>query len=305
MDYSQLLPGSRKKRSSWKSGSLRIVGFALFCAVSVPATAHDFIVVGKSDLRAELHSINSADQKITLTKAYTIAIGKELGDKMNRGDNKTPEGIYLTIDILQGKTLPEKYGPFAITLNYPNHFDRFEKKTGSGIWLHGVIADERVEKANVTEGCVAFYNGDITELSSKIPVGKGIIIIANHLNEINQADVRAAVHARFEGWYSAWKNRDQAKYAEFYHSQFQHGTQSVADYVVYKKNVFATYKNMRVDLSNSMTFTHPKYAVTVFNQDFDGDGRYVSSGRKLIYWQQDAGVWKIFREVFENQRFSE
>jgi hypothetical protein len=62
---------------------------------------------------------------------------------------------------------------------------------------------------------------------------------------------------------------------------------------------------MKVDLTNAMTFTHPKYAVTVFNQDFDGDGRYVSSGRKLIYWTQDNGVWKIFREVFENQRFSE
>ena len=39
------------------------------------------------------------------------------------------------------------------------------------------------------------------------------------------------------------------------------------------------------------------------NQDFNGDGRYVANGRKILYWTKSENGWKIAHEVFEKQRF--
>ena len=33
--------------------------------------------------------------------------------------------------------MPDKYGPYAAVLNYPNKKDLEAGKTGSGIWIHG------------------------------------------------------------------------------------------------------------------------------------------------------------------------
>ena len=76
---------------------------------------------------------------------FKIAIGKEKGDKQYEGDNKTPEGIYLLI-VLSTVAFPEKYGPLALPINFPNDFDKDQGKTGHGIWLHGVADDSRVKK---------------------------------------------------------------------------------------------------------------------------------------------------------------
>ena len=73
----------------------------------------------------------------------------------------------------------------------------------------------------------------------------------------------------------------------------------------YKRRVFASYKTMDVKFDNLRVISHPKYAVAVFNQDFRGDNRFSSVGRKILYWerQADSKKWMIKREVFENRRF--
>ena len=59
---------------------------------------------------------------------FKIAIGKEKGDKQFEGDNKTPEGIYFVNRIIDGKSLPEKYGPLALPINFPNAYDKDQRK---------------------------------------------------------------------------------------------------------------------------------------------------------------------------------
>ena len=40
------------------------------------------------------------------------------------------------------------------------------------------------------------------------------------------------------------------------------------------------------------------------NQDFTGNGSYVSNGRKVLYWIKGKdGQWKILRETFGEHRF--
>jgi hypothetical protein len=53
----------------------------------------------------------------------------------------------------------------AITLDYPNAYDRLEGKSGDGIWLHATNEPIRPYLPNKTRGCVVISNDDIQELS--------------------------------------------------------------------------------------------------------------------------------------------
>lgn len=262
-----------------------------------------FLLVDKTELRADLKTWPSDSKKSEVLISFRIAIGKEQGDKLVEGDNKTPEGIYFAQELIDGRTLPAKYGPYAIPINFPNPIDRSRRKTGYGIWLHGVEKDARIEEANVTEGCVAFYNADIISLSSWLKPQQSVIVITQSADEANKEEDVAAVQSRTQQWYDAWQTRELEKYISFYHGRFRFRGMGLKNFEQYKKRVFAQYENMQVDISNIRVFTHRDYAISVFNQDFNGDDRYVSKGRKVLYWERDDdGEWRISQEVFENGR---
>ena len=69
---------------------------------------------------------------------YYVSIGKAGFNKKVSGDNKTPIGIYRITSHLIDEDLPELYGDGAYPINYPNTWDKKNKKTGYGIWIHGV-----------------------------------------------------------------------------------------------------------------------------------------------------------------------
>jgi len=260
------------------------------------------LTVDKQKLQANLITWPSDQSQVKSLLKFTVAIGKETGDKRTQGDNRTPEGIYLTQSVIPDSKLPAKYGPFAIPLDYPNPVDRLEGKTGYGIWLHGVIKDERVEEANVTEGCVAFYNADISRLTRWLKPHQGVVVIAEDASKVNQkSDVDSIVNATNE-WASAWASRDIESYAGFYSTNFNFAGRGHEAYKNYKKRVFNSYKVMTVNIGNLRAVTHPKYAVSMMDQDFHGDSRFSSIGRKILYWVREDGKWKISREVYENRR---
>jgi murein L,D-transpeptidase YafK len=261
------------------------------------------LTVDKSKLQAELRTLPYDIKKTEILHTFRIAIGKEQGDKQKQGDNRTPEGVYITQNVIDGKSLPAKYGPFAIPLNYPNPLDVHDGKTGSGIWLHGVIEDKRVEEANVTEGCVAFYNADIIQLTKWLHPNQGLVVIANDLNQVNQPQDVNTIKAATEVWMSDWANKNVDGYIEHYSKNFSNQGKNRAQYRDYKRSVFASYKKMDVKLTKLRIISHPKYAVSMMEQDFNGDDRFISNGRKILYWTyDDEDGWKIRREIFEDHR---
>jgi murein L,D-transpeptidase YafK len=266
----------------------------------------DFIVlmVNKSSLTAELLTWpeNFTDSKVL--KSFKIAIGKAEGDKEVEGDNRTPEGVYFAQHHIDGKTLPEKYGTMAIPIDFPNPIDQLKGKTGHGIWLHGVERDSRIEEAKVTEGCVAFYNKDIGNLSSWLKSHQGVVVIAEDFKDVNSEADLQLVRKHTLNWMEAWASRDVAAYIDYFSPDFRYNGMDRDGYRDYKKRVFASYKSMTVSYDHLRVITHPKYAISFFNQDFRGDDRFVSDGRKILYWEKLAnGNWKIIREVFEKRRF--
>ena len=269
------------------------------------------LTVDKSRLSADLRTLPEAGKSSELLKSFRIAIGKEDGDKQREGDNRTPEGIYFTALPIDGKALPQKYGPIAIPIDFPNPIDKFSRKTGYGIWLHGVEKDTRVDQAKVTEGCVAFYNSDIESLTTWLQPDQAIVAIAHDATQVNRPEEQQAVQRRTQEWADAWKARDLERYMAFYSPEFVNADKNLKAWHGYKRAVFGSYKEMKVDFDMMRVITHPKYALSVMNQDFRGDSRFVSVGRKMLYWMRGPdGNWYITREVFENRkikpmRFSE
>jgi murein L,D-transpeptidase YafK len=267
----------------------------------VPNEEMIVLTVDKSRSQADLKTLPENGASSRVIRTFKIATGKVEGDKERQGDNKTPEGIYFTTGTIPSTQLaPQKYGPLAIPLNFPNPMDQANGKTGYGIWLHGV-GDRRIEDARVTEGCVAFQNSEITTLQNWLLPQHGLVVIAKDSLDVNRADdVHGALSAA-QGWIDAWGNRDIDKYISYYAADFSGQGKNRQQYEAYKRAVFGSYKNMTVKMANLRVVTHAKYGIALMNQYFAGDNRFKSDGRKMIYLRKDTdGSWKIVREMFDN-----
>ncbi|MBF0431708.1 MAG: L,D-transpeptidase family protein, partial [Fibrobacteria bacterium] len=106
-------------------------------------------------------------------KAFPLILGENDGQKMRRGDKKTPEGTYWVMDMFPGKVMGKIYGSLIFPLNYPNKRDRAKGKTGSGIWIHGAEPGNLMEP---TRGCIKLANIYLLELLHFIELPTPIII---------------------------------------------------------------------------------------------------------------------------------
>lgn len=115
----------------------------------------------------------------SIVEEFPISIGIVPGDKKFEGDEKTPEGAYTLIDLKIDEELPDKYGPYAAVLNYPNKKDIEEGKTGSGIWIHGTGTNQLTPD---TQGCVELSDKHLIQLFSFISKGTKIIIVPDNID---------------------------------------------------------------------------------------------------------------------------
>lgn len=98
---------------------------------------------------------------------YYITIGKRGSGKEYQGDMKTPIGVYRIEKELLDKNLTELYGVGALTLSYPNKWDKQKGRTGSGIWLHGTPRNNFSRSPLASRGCVVLNNPAMKSLTSQ------------------------------------------------------------------------------------------------------------------------------------------
>jgi murein L,D-transpeptidase YafK len=264
-----------------------------------------WLSVEKDSLRATLYTLPAYPKEPVPLQSFRIAIGKEKGDKVRQGDRKTPEGIYFAKPHVPERNLyVPKYGRLAVPLDFPNPLDHMLGKSGHGIWLHGAGDDNRIAAENVTEGCVAFYNNDIVKLKNWLIPDQGIVLISSDGKNVNSKQDLKDVSDRTRKWFENWQNRDLETYIDFYSEGFDYVGKNKAAYKNYKSRIFRSYKVMTLKTTTLRVLVHPKYAVAVMNQKFQGDRHYKSEGRKVLYWQKEDNQWKIVRETFSTESLS-
>lgn len=137
----------------------------------------DSILVEKSAHRLSLF------QRGRVARTYMVALGQQpVGDKVKRGDMRTPEGRFL----IEARNPQSKYHR-ALRISYPDAAHRARARQlgvspGGDIMIHGLPPRQAWVGAahrdfDWTEGCIAVTNEEIEELWSAVPVGTPIRIL--------------------------------------------------------------------------------------------------------------------------------
>ncbi|QSQ16330.1 L,D-transpeptidase family protein [Myxococcus landrumensis] len=138
-----------------------------------------------------------------------VGFGQETGPKEERGDNRTPVGMYFIVHTHRGE-FPGPYGAYYgghwLKVNYPNPWDALRgvergwltEKTreriartweareateastrlGSGIGFHGWKGEWSLEQTQgrLSWGCVVFHPRDIATLYERMPRGTMVVL---------------------------------------------------------------------------------------------------------------------------------
>lgn len=144
---------------------------------TVPAElTADSVVVEKGSRRLALY------HQGTLLRSYGVALGKNpVGDKVARGDFRTPEGLFR----IETRNPNSKFYR-SLRISYPDirhqlRADSLGLSPGGDIMIHGLPkGKERIgaqhRKTDWTEGCIALTNQEIDELWRLVPDGVPIHI---------------------------------------------------------------------------------------------------------------------------------
>ncbi len=250
-----------------------------------------------------LHLYRSEEGGFSLIKSYPCIVGSNNVDKKEAGDFATPEGIYFLTSFMTGKSLPEKYGVGAFSLNYPNLLDRKEGKKGSGIWLHGY--SDRLERPPFSEGCVVVKDEFLKELMGFIKIGETPLVIVDTLQyePVESQRKRLQTLSHFlKSWETAWENRDTAKYLSYYSLTFVSSDgKNYQKFKEYKSRVNEYKKFIQLQIEQKSFLLSQKaeghIAVVRINQDYRSDN-FKSYSRKILYLKEEKeGKWEIIGEV--------
>jgi len=228
----------------------------------------------------------------SLVRTYRAITGKDPLDKIKRGDNRTPEGIYFITGFIPGKELPPKYGKMAFTLDYPNVYDQRRRKTGYGIWIHATNEPERLWRPFDTEGCVVVSNEDLSDLSQFISpmetplvITKEVTLSTPSLLENSRQKAMEMIHS----WVQAWEESNFETYMSFYSSSFISLGMSKEAWYKHKSHLSSMRKGeITVDLSHIQILALEDQLLVTFDQDYRSP-QHSDYGKKFLYlkWEKD------------------
>ena len=246
-----------------------------------------------------MKNISIYDTKLNNKLIYSsnVITGEKEGNKQKEGDLKTPLGAYkLTKKLTK---LDPFYGPLALVTSYPNKFDKSKKKTGSGIWIHGVPQDKIRDP--YTKGCIALDNDNLKELYSKINMRKSLLIIKdNNQNIVKKEDI-SNILAQLFSWKKAWGESDLDNYLSFYSSEFKksNGT-GIKQFKRYKKRIFAKNEEKTIIFSKINIIPYPNdldknmFKITLYEKYHTKSYSFI--GNKELYLELIDNKIKILFE---------
>lgn len=258
-------------------------------------------VANKSAPSLRLFAVENMQLKELGNSSALVAKGK--GNKKKEGDLTTPIGSYDLSARLTG--LDQYYGPLAFSTSYPNVYDKSLKKTGGGIWIHGLPLNGNREDIN-TRGCIAIENNLLKEYDKLIDYKKTMLI--TYEGELKKADVNdlAIVLSGLYSWKKAWQQSDIKTYLGFYDERFYNPDGlSFKAFGERKRAIFAKKENKTIKISRINVSIYPNeahrnmYRIS-FLQDYkatlNGKISFSSVGQKDMYVVIESGRFKILSE---------
>jgi hypothetical protein len=163
---------------------------------SLPANILSFgrqLDIGRYLLLADLsvsriYVFDIAAPRPQLVREIYSSIGVKGPIKLREGDRRTPIGVYRLLKEIKNPRADGFLGDLAITLDYPNAEDRRARRTGSGIWIHGVPHEVHVRPPRSSDGCLAISNTDMLTIREFVDYGTTHIVIVPKVEWLNRED---------------------------------------------------------------------------------------------------------------------
>ncbi|MGV3580857.1 MAG: L,D-transpeptidase family protein [Methylophilus sp.] len=261
------------------------------------------LVVDTSKSRLYVYAKNELGQ-LKYMSDYYITIGKNGIDKKKQGDKRTPIGVYFASSKLN-RPLPDLYGEAAYPLSYPNEIDSFEKRNGSGIWIHGTPTDTYSRPPRASDGCVVLSNPDIKALQPILDRGNTPVIIVSEVNwvEKSMSEARAKdqqlLNDAIEQWRKDWVSQDTKKYLSHYSTHFFYSDGDFEMWADHKQRIQASKPKVSVDIDHVSMFSYPNadksMVVVDFEQSFTSS-HLKNKMKKRQYWINENNQWRILYE---------
>jgi len=264
---------------------------------------HKHVIV--TDMSAgRLYLYENNDGQPQLVRDYYLTVGSEGYGKQVEGDNKTPVGVYAIYRYIKGRELPDLYGGGAFPVNYPNRFDRYRKRTGYGIWLHGTPSNTYARSPWASEGCFVLSNDDLSDISEYISVeDRTPVILSDSIEWVTLAELtesRQQAITLIETWKADWESLNTDAYLSHYsQDDFNFGNDNYQRWASRKKNTNSRKTFVQLDLELESLFMYPGETdmfVVRYKQRYLSNN-YSNQAQKEQYWKRDgSGQWRIIFE---------
>lgn len=268
--------------------------------IEVPDSVTDILVAETG--AATMRRFARAGEDIIEVDQRYMSIGLNGPGKEKAWDRRTPLGVYFITESLDTSKLHDKYGVAAYPLDYPNAWDRFNDRTGYGIWLHGVDHNNPNRPPLDTDGCLALPNEEILKLVGRLEPLVTPVIVAremqwSHAAEVNE--LRLEFRLALDLWRDSLARGDVLDYLALYADDFRYRDMQRSEWSAYRMNVLAGRKLESVELENVMLVADPEVPdlyLSRFTQVLATDDGPVRTTKRL-YWRRTEGKrWEIVSE---------
>ncbi|QSZ43073.1 L,D-transpeptidase family protein [Sulfurimonas aquatica] len=235
-------------------------------------------------------------KRYILKKEYGAFTGEVKGDKYKEGDLKTPVGIYNLIKKIS--KVDSFYGPMAFVTSYPNIYDKYKGKNGSGIWIHGLPTEQ--ERDEYTKGCIAINNQSIECLDRNIDIEKTILIIDEQkISENENKEIFSNLLSQLYEWRYAWLYSDIESYLNFYAPEFiRFDGMDIQRFNTYKTRVFKKRESKSIIFNNINVIPYPNsknmYKITFY--EIYKSNSFEFTGDKVLIVKLENNKMKIITE---------
>ncbi|MDA9210858.1 L,D-transpeptidase family protein [Methylophilaceae bacterium] len=273
----------------------------------LPNKADKYLIYVDMD-SSRLYIFENNNGKYSYLSDHYVSIGKNGYGKRFEGDKKTPFGTYFIQKKIQ-RQLTDFYGEGAYPLNYPNKFDKINKYTGSGIWIHGTPKSTYSRPPEASDGCVVLSNKDLVKLENILKtVGTPIILSNLSITQLSQRseelikEDQIKILDSIQNWKQSWSSKNYEDYLNFYSINAKYNNLSYKKWTFLKKNVFIKSKNIKISINNIAIYEYPslkdQLRLVIFNQDYRSN-LITNKTKKQQIWKKKGMKWKIIYEGTE------
>ncbi|MGI9235859.1 MAG: L,D-transpeptidase family protein [Woeseiaceae bacterium] len=286
---------------------------SLFCA---PSLAEEQVPASLIRLPESVKSLFVADTKTSRFHHFEndpaqgvrhrgdtyMSIGENGDDKQRSGDRKTPLGIYFVTEQLETSRMHEKYGHTAFTLDYPNVLDRRMRRTGDGIWIHGVDSRGGQRPRLNTDGCIALENEALAELEGLFEPNVTPVIITRNLawaTPEQVAELRRDLDEAIGLWVESRQQGDLYTYLSLYDEDFRHWGMNKREWIAFQTETLPSRRLQSITVTDLLHLADPVEEHTYlsrFRMRSRESEKSVNVTKRLYWRKAKDGAFRLIAE---------